>query len=118
MKLTPENKVKARLKEILAAHNAYTVSITTMGFGESGHPDILACIDGYFFGFECKATAKQQPTALQVKRLRDLRAAGGASFVIDADNIDSLGELLNNGAMMARTRTTGDGMSGCEAYWR
>lgn len=55
---------------------------TTGGYGKSGVPDIVACIDGKFIGIECKANGGK-PTALQLKNLNAIVTAGGYAFVVD-----------------------------------
>lgn len=91
--MTPEGKVKDKVKKILKELNAYYVMPATGGYGSSGAPDILVCYDGRFFGIECKA-GDNQPTALQMKHLTDIRNAGGLSMVVNESNIDDLKEML------------------------
>lgn len=50
-------------------------------YGTAGIPDIIACIDGHFFGFEVK-TDKGKPTALQTVTIRKILAAGGTAAVV------------------------------------
>lgn len=91
--MTPEGKVKDKVKKILKELGAYYVMPATGGYGSSGAPDILVCYDGRFFGVECKA-GDNQPTALQMKHLTDIRNAGGLSMVVNESNIDDLKEML------------------------
>jgi Holliday junction resolvase len=65
----------------------------TGGFGNAGVPDFVACVQGKFFGIECKA-GKNTTTALQNKHLSDIRAAGGVSLVIDETNVDNVTALI------------------------
>lgn len=85
MGMTPEGKVKARVRRILELNKIYHFMPTTGGYGRSGIPDIVGCYNGYFFGVECKAQGKR-PTALQEKELQRIRDAGGYVFVIDETN--------------------------------
>ena len=91
--MTPEAKVKAKVKKILAELGAYYAMPVTGGYGNSGVPDFLVCKGGLFYGIECKANGNK-PTALQIKNLEDIRKAGGVAVVIDETNIDSLKEVL------------------------
>ncbi len=50
-------------------------------YGTAGIPDIIACIDGHFFGFEAK-TDKGKPTALQTVTIRKILNAGGTAAVV------------------------------------
>ena len=54
----------------------YLVKPTTGGYGESGHPDRCACINGAFWGFELKRPGKD-PTPIQQKRIDAIWKAGG-----------------------------------------
>lgn len=87
--MTPEKKVKTKVKKILDKLNCYHCMPTTAGYGASGVPDIIACHKGKFVGIECKANGNK-PTALQQKHLRDISISGGISLVIDETNIDML----------------------------
>lgn len=87
--MTPEKKVKEKVKTILKKLNAYYCMPATGGYGASGVPDILACYKGKFIGIETKANGNT-PTALQQKHLRDISITGGLSLVIDETNIDML----------------------------
>lgn len=50
-------------------------------YGTAGIPDIIACIDGHFFGFEVK-TETGKPTKLQEAVIRKIIAAGGTAQVV------------------------------------
>jgi hypothetical protein len=93
MATTPEGKVKAKVKVILKELFAYYTMPVTGGFGTSGAPDFLVCLNGRFVGIECKA-GKGKPTALQEKNLNDIKRAGGEALVINEDNVANLRELL------------------------
>ena len=94
MATTPEGKVKAKVKVILKELGAYYTMPVTGGFGTSGAPDFLVCLNGRFVGIECKA-GKGKPTALQEKNLHDIAQAGGQALVINENNVlDLQRELL------------------------
>ena len=65
----------------------------THGYGSSGVPDIVVCLQGKFIGIECKANGGK-PTALQLKNLRELSLSGGIAVVVDEHSVDQLGYLL------------------------
>jgi pantoate kinase len=92
--MTPESKVKKRVKEILAQVGAYYAMPMGTGFGNSGVPDFLVCKGGLFYGIECKAGGNK-PTALQLKNLDDIRKAGGIALVIDETNVETLRKELD-----------------------
>lgn len=91
--MTPEAKVKAKVKTILKELGAYYAMPVATGYGNSGVPDFLVCYRGRFIGIECKANGNK-PTALQEKNLDSIRVAGGLAFVIDENNVSQLKEML------------------------
>jgi Holliday junction resolvase len=91
--MTPEKKVKTKVKSILDKVGAYHCMPSTGGYGASGVPDIIACYKGLFVGIECKANGGK-PTALQRKHLKDIQTAKGFSIIVDELNIDMLESLL------------------------
>ena len=50
-------------------------------YGTAGIPDIIACINGRFFGFEIK-TVDGKPTKLQEATIRRIRASGCTAAVV------------------------------------
>ena len=93
MAKTPEGKVKDRVVAALKDAGAYYFFPATHGFGRSGVPDIVACINGNFLGIECKA-GTNKPTALQVRELERIRLAGGVAVVVNETNVDMLPAML------------------------
>jgi len=91
--LTPERKVKDKVKKVLKELGAYYAMPATGGYGSSGVPDFLVCYCGRFIGLECKANGGKT-TALQEKNLYDIRKNGGTAFVVDEHNVGDLRELL------------------------
>lgn len=80
---TPEKKVKDEVKKVL---NKFGSDIdgfwpVPYGYGES-HLDWVGCVCGIFVSIETKAPGKR-PTPRQVKRIRDVKEAGGIAVVID-----------------------------------
>jgi pantoate kinase len=91
--MTPEGKVKAKVKKTLLEIGAYYAMPIGTGFGNAGVPDFLVCVRGRFIGIECKANGGK-PTALQLKNLADIEAAGGLAFIIDENNVAELRNFL------------------------
>jgi len=89
MATTPEGKVKAAVKKILDANDVYHFSPAANGYGRVGIPDIICCINGYFFAIECKAGAGVT-TALQQREITAIHAAGGVAIVVNEGTIDAL----------------------------
>jgi Holliday junction resolvase len=81
MATTPESKVKAKIKKILKDHGVYYAMPIGTGYGNSGVPDFLCCVNGNFLAIEAKA-GKGTTTALQEKNIREIKEAGGTAAVI------------------------------------
>ena len=95
MAMTPEKKVKQKVAKLLKEAGAYYFFPATGGYGRSGVADIVGCLEGNFFGIECKA-GKNTTTALQELELEKIRKSGGRAIVINEDRIDFLkNDLLN-----------------------
>ena len=90
--MTPEGKVKARAKKLLDSVGAYYFMPATGGYGRSGVPDIVGCLNGVFFAVECKANGGR-PTALQSREIDRINAVGGFAIVVDEDTVDLLASL-------------------------
>lgn len=93
MAQTPEKRVKTKVESILKGEGAYYFFPATHGYGRSGVPDIIACVNGRFLAIECKAGANK-PTALQVREIENIRAAGGVAVVANEENWDEVRPLV------------------------
>jgi hypothetical protein len=91
--MTPEAKVKDKIKKFLKANAIYYAMPATGGYGVSGVPDFLCCVRGRFVGIEAKA-GKGTTTALQDKNIGDIRESGGIAVVINETNLHELEYLL------------------------
>jgi hypothetical protein len=91
--MTPEAKVKKKVKDILNRLYMYHVMPIGSGYGNAGAPDFLACYRGRFIGIECKAKGNK-PTALQLKNLEEIEQCGGYVFVVDETNVSDLSRKL------------------------
>jgi len=87
--MTPEKKVKQAVAKLLKEAGAYYFFPATGGYGRSGVPDIVGCLDGNFFAIECKA-GTNTTTALQERELIKILESGGRAIVINEDKIDEL----------------------------
>jgi hypothetical protein len=79
--LTPEGKVKAKVKQVLKRYNCWTDWPVPGGYGKSSL-DCIGCIGGTFFSIETKKEGGK-PTALQNQTILQITRAGGTVFVID-----------------------------------
>jgi Holliday junction resolvase len=91
--MTPEGKVKAKVRKLLDSMGVYHFMPVSNGMGVMGIPDIIGCLNGLFIAIECKA-GKGKLTALQERAIASIEKAGGFTFVAREDNIDELKGLL------------------------
>lgn len=73
---SPEGYEKDDIKKYLKSIEAWFCCPYTAGFGNSGIPDILVCMQGQFIAIEVKREGKE-PTPLQARRLEEIGRAGG-----------------------------------------
>lgn len=95
MARTPEAAVKAKVVAVLKDEGVYYFFPATHGYGRSGVPDIIACVNGLFVGIECKA-GNNKPTALQVRELERIRQANGCALVVNEENWEMVRPLVHS----------------------
>lgn len=91
--VTPEGKVKMKVKKTLTDIGAYYAMPVASGYGFAGTPDFLVCYRNQFLAIETKAKGNK-PTALQEATMQRIRDAGGRVFVIDETNVENLRKLI------------------------
>ena len=84
--------VKTIMKYLKAVPNCFCWKEHGGMYGTAGIPDIIACIDGHFFGFEVK-TDSGKPTKLQEATIRKILAAGGTALVVRS--VDEVRTVVN-----------------------
>ncbi len=94
--MTPESKVKAQLKKILAAHGVYTYLPVSNGMG-SPALDFICCYHGLYLSIETKKLGRKA-TPRQLCTIAQIREAGGKAMVFDGcdDHIDELMSWINS----------------------
>jgi hypothetical protein len=98
--MTPEGAVKKRVKETLKELGAWYAMPMGTGYGHSGIPDFLVCLDGVFIAIETKA-GKGTTTALQDREIKRIHEAKGIAIIVREDNLETLARDLK---MMIRGR--------------
>lgn len=93
MAQTPEKRVKTKVESVLKSEGAYYFFPATHGYGRSGVPDIIACVNGHFLAIECKAGGNK-PTALQTREIESIRLAGGVAVVANEENWEMVRPLV------------------------
>ena len=79
--MTPEGKIKAKVKKMLADYPVWTHWPVQMGYG-APTLDCVGTFNGKFFAIETKAPG-EKPTPRQEITIKEMLTAGGAVFVID-----------------------------------
>lgn len=93
MAKTPEKVVKDKVVSVLKSEEVYYFFPATHGYGRSGVPDIIACVNGYFLAIECKAGGGKL-TALQVREIEHIRRCGGVAVVVNEENWDMVRDMV------------------------
>ena len=83
---SPEGWEKDEICQYLVDIAAWYFRTFTAGYGKSGQPDIIACIDSMFWGIEVKREGKE-PTVLQTRRMAEITNAGGFCAWGTADKV-------------------------------
>lgn len=97
--MTPEGRVKNKVKAILKANEIWYFMPSANGFGKVGVPDFICCWDGKFFAIETKAPGKRHTlTANQQMQIGLIQKAKGWALVVDdeqqlIDFIDQIRDL-------------------------
>lgn len=95
--MTPEGKVKARVKLLLKKfkpHVWYFMPVS-MGAGQRGIPDFIICANSTFVAVECKSDDGKL-TPLQQMQLSNIYSAGGYTMTVaESYGLDVLESHLN-----------------------
>lgn len=87
--MTPEGKVKQKVREFLRARDVWFYQPVQNGMGRVGIPDFVCCYQGRFIAIETKAPGKLSTVTPNQQRVIDeIREYGGLALVID--NVESL----------------------------
>lgn len=89
--MTPEGKVKAKVKELLKKYGVYY--FMPVPYGKTGIPDFVCCVRGRFVGIETKA-GKNKCTKLQELEHQRIIESGGMVFVHNEVSLDNLENWL------------------------
>lgn len=82
--MTPEGRVKVQIKRVLDDLGIWYFMPAANGFGKVGIPDFVCCWNGDFLAIEAKAPGKMDSLTInQVRRIEEIRQAGGCAFVVD-----------------------------------
>lgn len=79
--MTPEGKVKAKVKDVLRRRRVYWHCPVQNGMGAPSL-DFICCANGLYLGIETKAPG-QKPTPRQLNTMSEIEAANGLTLVVD-----------------------------------
>ncbi|HTE41979.1 MAG TPA: hypothetical protein VK629_14230 [Steroidobacteraceae bacterium] len=83
--MTPEGKVKAKLKKSLSTWpELYQYWPVPGGFGATT-VDVLICWRGSWVAIECKRAGVREPTPQQAAVMKQMRAAGAKTWLVTAN---------------------------------
>ena len=91
--MAAEKQFENKVKKFLEDEGCFFVKFFANAFTKKGIPDILCCCNGYFVGIETKAD-DGKPTALQLKKCREIRKAGGFAWVVYPTAFEQLKQLI------------------------
>ena len=93
MSLTPEGKVKVRVKLVLAKYQVYYHMPVQAGYGAPSL-DFIGCCNGRYFAIETKAGNKR-PNERQKTTIEEIQRAMGNVFVVnEVEGMSNLEEWL------------------------
>lgn len=99
MKETP---FKNKVEKMLDDHNAWYIKYWAGAkYTREGIPDILACINGMFYGMELKGDGGK-PTLLQLINLKKIRKAKGIGVLLYPKDLNKFEDLIN-GKLLGQT---------------
>ena len=91
--MTPEGKVKQRVKEILKEYGVYWHCPVQNGMGQPTL-DFICCYKGNYVAIEAKGEEKQNLTPRQQRTAKSIEESGGTVLRVDPFNVDRLGKYF------------------------
>ena len=92
--MTPEGKVKVKIKRWYDLNLPGHVRVSPRGgpFGQQGVADDLLCWHGFFIAIEVKSEMGEL-SPMQIKKLKDVQAAGGVAAVVKGYDVIRLNQI-------------------------
>lgn len=91
--MAQEKTYETKIRKLLDQFGAYHVKYFGCAYSQSGTPDLLVCLNGWFVAIEVKAD-KGKPSALQLHNLKKIDDAGGFAILAYPKDYDALMSLL------------------------
>lgn len=97
--MAEEKNLENRVKKVLEENNCWYVKYWAgAAYTKSGIPDILANVNGYFFGIELKGP-RGRPSDLQLYNLRKIIKGNGFAILLYPKDFDAFKEFIERVAM-------------------
>lgn len=94
--MAAEKNFENRVKKFLKDYGAYSIKYWGgAAYTKSGVPDVLASIDGKFFGIEVKAKTGK-PSLLQIVNLEKIRDSGGYGILLYPEDFDGFKNFVDS----------------------
>lgn len=77
----PEARLQRKIQDALRAREAFVFKVHGSQHMMAGLPDLVVCYRGLFIALEVKLPGNK-PSAVQVLRIKQIRAAGGHAYVV------------------------------------
>lgn len=75
-----QDKIKKAIKKRYP--QAFVAKIAQGAFSQAGIPDVMAIIDGHYFGFEVKRPVFGEASKVQLRTIQWIREAGGVAEIV------------------------------------
>lgn len=94
--MAAEKNFETKIKEWMEERGSWFIKYWGgAAYTKKGIPDLLCCLDGYFFGIEVKAD-NGKPTLLQLRNLERIRNAGGYGVLLYPKGFKQFKELVEH----------------------
>lgn len=90
----PEKRFENEIKEYLESKGIWFVKFFANRMTKKGIPDLLVCANGYFIAIEVKRE-DGKPSKLQIKKCKEIRMAGGFSFIVYPSGFNKFKEIID-----------------------
>ena len=91
--MAQEKRFENKIKKYLDDNEIWYVKYFANGYTKKGVPDILACVNGRFFGIEVKAE-KGRASPIQLYNIEKIKESGGVALVVRPSEFEKLKEII------------------------
>lgn len=100
----PEARLSRRIMKALRDEGVFCFKVWGSEHTMAGLPDVIACVDGWFVGFETKVPGKKHTVSVRQRYVQEqICSAGGV-----ATTVDSVEEAMSIVHAIRNTRTSSE----------